>query len=197
MKCMLTEIYSFSEFGCIDVQPRTFSDVVALYSSDMTPVYSGGLIYEYSWEGIARPNTQAGFGIVEIKGNSVNERPDFAALQIAFQKAPIPSGNGGYRPDNKASACPSESTSWKANQSIPAIPQGAIKFMSKGAGSAPGLNGGGSQSKGSPSTGSWIPIQESGGNDLKSKPSEKSGASTILVSICSFVPLVGIGLYFL
>lgn len=39
----------FSEYGCNDVQPRTFTNVQSLYGDNMTEL-SGGLAYEYSEE---------------------------------------------------------------------------------------------------------------------------------------------------
>jgi hypothetical protein len=39
-----------SEFGCTDNPPRTFGEIESLYSKNMTSVYSGGLVYEYTEE---------------------------------------------------------------------------------------------------------------------------------------------------
>jgi hypothetical protein len=194
----LISSHSFSEYGCIKVQPRLFSDVAALYSSDMTSVYSGGLIYEYSWEGIIIDSSKAGFGIVDVNGNSTKERPDFTALQSAFKKTPIPLGNGGYQTINKASTCPGEGPHWKANASLPTIPQGAVKFMTQGAGPGPGFKSDpdGSQWKGTPSTGSWKLIQASGDDSKASSTVStpvKSGALANSLPNLSFV-LLGMGL---
>jgi len=63
-----------SEYGC-NTNTRKFEEVAALYNTEMTSVYSGGLVYEYSEE----PNK---FGLVSISGSSVTELPDFAALQM-------------------------------------------------------------------------------------------------------------------
>jgi hypothetical protein len=169
----------------------------------MTPVYSGGLIYEYSFEKIDNPATGAAYGIVDISESSVKERPDFTALQTAFKKTPMPSDNGGYSPDNKASICPPESPHWKANTSMPAIPQGAVKFMSQGAGPGPGLKSdpAGSQWKGTPSTGSWSPIgagsDKSGtsGSSTPSSPAKKSAALAIPLPNISFM-LLGMALLY-
>jgi hypothetical protein len=40
----------FAEYGCNTVQPRTFSEVLALYGNEMTPVWSGGIVYEWFQE---------------------------------------------------------------------------------------------------------------------------------------------------
>lgn len=40
----------FAEYGCNTVEPRLFDEVVALYGSNMSPVFSGGIVYEYFQE---------------------------------------------------------------------------------------------------------------------------------------------------
>ncbi|KAK4979622.1 1,3-beta-glucanosyltransferase, partial [Elasticomyces elasticus] len=116
-----------SEYGCI-TNARSFEEVASLYGSSMTPVYSGGLVYEYSQEG-------NGYGLVNINGNSVSERPDFTALQSAFANTKAPSGDGGYSSSNKPSNCPPHSSTWDVtSDALPAIPGKANTYMSKGAG---------------------------------------------------------------
>jgi hypothetical protein len=40
----------FAEYGCNAVQPRLFSEVQAIYGSNMTSVWSGGIVYMYFQE---------------------------------------------------------------------------------------------------------------------------------------------------
>ncbi|KAF2028791.1 hypothetical protein EK21DRAFT_68926 [Setomelanomma holmii] len=136
-----------SEFGC-NKNTREFNEVASLYSSDMTSVYSGGLVYEYSQE-------DSNYGLVTISGGSVSELKDFTTLKNAFAKTPAPSGDGGYKSSGSASTCPSKSSTWNvtiAADQLPAFPSGADQLLKKGAGSGPGLTGSGSQDAGAATT---------------------------------------------
>ncbi|KAF7874043.1 hypothetical protein EAF04_002715 [Stromatinia cepivora] len=135
-----------SEYGC-NINTRKFEEVKSLYSTDMTAVYSGGLVYEYSEEG-------SKYGLVTINGDDVTEGPDFTALKAAFQGTANPSGDGGYSSTNKASDCPAQSSTWNVTSNdLPAIPSGAAALMKSGAGAGAGLTGPGSQNAGGTSTG--------------------------------------------
>lgn len=136
---------SFSEYGCI-TNNRTFQEVSALYNTEMTGVFSGGLVYEYSQEG-------NGYGLVTINGDSVVEDADFGYLQTAFANTSNPSGNGGANATSAASVCPTASAEWEvSNDNLPALPAAAEKYMTNGAGTGPGLTGAGSQNAGNSST---------------------------------------------
>lgn len=70
----------FSEYGCNQVTPRTFTEVGAIYSAPFSGVFSGGLVYEYSQE----PNN---YGLVTINSDgSVNLSVDYENLQSQFNK---------------------------------------------------------------------------------------------------------------
>lgn len=136
-----------SEYGC-NTNTRDFGEVTALYSTQMTPVYSGGLVYEYSQEA-------SNYGLVEINGDNVTELTDFNTLEQKFKSTDNPSGDGGYNSTGGASGCPAYSSpNWLVqNDTLPAIPDGAKKYMTQGAGTGPGLSGTGSQNAGGASSG--------------------------------------------
>jgi len=168
---------SLSEYGCI-TNDRTFEEVESLYGSQMTPVYSGGLVYEYSEEG-------SGYGLVKISADdSITTTPDFSALQKQFAKAK-PSGDGGYKSDGSASTCPKMSTTWEVKdftgEELPAMPDGAKKYMDKGAGKGPGLSGPGSQNAGGTSTGTAGPGSASSTSSGSPEASESEGAGVSVV----------------
>jgi len=75
----------FSEYGCNLVTPRNFSEVPVLYSSQMTPVFSGGLIYEYSEE----PNN---YGLVNLNDNgTVSILQDYDNLRDRYDSLDVAS----------------------------------------------------------------------------------------------------------
>jgi 1,3-beta-glucanosyltransferase GAS5 len=163
-----------SEYGCIKGD-RKFEEVASLYSTDMSGVYSGGLVYEYSEEG-------SNYGLVTISGNSVSKNSGFEALQSSLSGAKSPSGDGGYDATAGASSCPpQDAPDWDvADDKLPAIPGPAMKYMTEGAGKGPGLSGSGSQNAGTKSSGTAT--QGSGQvTATASGSSTQSGAAGALV----------------
>jgi hypothetical protein len=163
-----------SEYGC-NTNTRKFEEVSALYGTEMTAVYSGGLVYEYSEEG-------SHYGLVQITGGTAKQLPDFTALQSAFASTSNPTGDGGYNATGGASGCPPKSANWVVeNDSLPAIPSAAAAFMKTGAGKGVGLTGKGSQNAGGASTGTAT--QGSGTVDSVASASptstKKSSASSL------------------
>jgi hypothetical protein len=166
-----------SEFGC-NTNTRKFEEITSLYSSQMTSVYSGGLVYEYSQE-------EANYGLVDISGNSVTERPDFAALQSAYKSTAAPTGDGGYKATGSASNCPPAADNWAVSSSLlPIMPAGAQKYMTSGAGAGPGNQGTtGSQNAGTASTG----LSGSGTSSGSSSATTSSKAAAANVRVPEFV----------
>lgn len=174
---------SLSEYGC-NTNSRQFQEVASLYSPEMTSVYSGGLVYEFSEEG-------SKYGLVTISGSTITEGPDFKALKAAFQKTSNPPGDGGYNPSGGPSKCPSKSANWEvADDSLPAIPSAAAAYMSKGAGKGAGLTGAGSQNAGGTSTGTAT----KGSGSVSATAKSSSIASAQIIGPADKRPLILAGL---
>ncbi|RMZ92309.1 hypothetical protein DV736_g451, partial [Chaetothyriales sp. CBS 134916] len=170
-----------SEYGC-NTHTRTFQEVAALYNTEMTSVYSGGLVYEYSEEA-------SNYGLVKISGDSVDELSDFTALQTAYKNTANPSGDGGYNSTGGASGCPAASANWDVtSDALPAMPDGAKKYLTQGAGTGPGLSGTGSQNAGGASTGTAT------AGSGQSTATGSSAATRIELGKLSFAPLVYAGM---
>ncbi|KAI1081469.1 glycoside hydrolase family 72 protein [Whalleya microplaca] len=184
-----------SEWGCT-TNGRDFQELSALMSDQMSAVYSGGLMYEYSREG-------NGFGIVELSGksDSVKEDSEFSKFASALSKYPAPTGDGGASKSTSSVACPTVNSIWDLDEwgpsNIPAIPDGAKKYMTDGAGKGPGLSGSGSQNAGGTSTGTATPGSGSvtataSNHNLSARPAPPMDMSVfVLTGIVSLFTLVG------
>ncbi|GAB0137426.1 hypothetical protein EsDP_00005691 [Epichloe bromicola] len=140
-----------SEYGCIKNRPRKFEELEALMSKEMTSVYSGGLMYEYSYE-------DNEYGIVKLdslKAKTVSEMTEYAAFKSALKANPMPAGNGGAASTTHGVSCPTPDANWQVDPSlVPEMPPQAQKYMKEGAGAGPGfeLDGDGSQHAGDSGT---------------------------------------------
>ena len=171
---------SLSEYGCNKVRPRAFNEVLSLYSSQMSPVYSGGLVYEYSQE-------ESNYGLVSIDGDTITEQGDYQNLKSQLAKAVSPSGDGGYKTNLAASKCPSKSNTWDVTgDNLPAIPGPAKKFMTDGAGRGAGLQGEGSQNAGTASQGTATP----GSGQVSGTASAKNAAGAVQIPAMGAAPFV-------
>ncbi|KAF4977157.1 hypothetical protein FZEAL_6265 [Fusarium zealandicum] len=127
-----------SEYGCIKSRPRKFEEVEAMMGEDMTSVYSGGLMYEYSIE-------DNDFGIVTLKGNSVSKNKEYELFKSALKQNPMPTGAGGAAKATHGVECPKSESVWQVDPSlVPEMPSEAEKYMKDGAGKGPGIKGKGS-----------------------------------------------------
>lgn len=158
-----------SEYGCSKTT-RTFDEVEALYSEKMTGVYSGGLVYEYSKE------DGRNYGLVDIKGNTVKDLPDFKALAKAFEKTDNPQGDGGYNKTGGASGCPAYGgKDWNVkDDKLPSVPEKAERLFKEGAGKGHGFGGSSSQWAGTPSTNEIKPGSSDSSDDADSTGSGDS-----------------------
>ena len=67
----------FSEYGCIEPRPRYWNETRAMYSDKMTPVFSGGVVYEWTME-------ENNYGLVSINGSDLNILGDYNRLKAAW-----------------------------------------------------------------------------------------------------------------
>ncbi|KAL8800999.1 MAG: hypothetical protein Q9200_007077 [Gallowayella weberi] len=188
-----------SEYGCVEPD-RKFGEVSTLFGSQMSPVYSGGLLYEYTVEGEdgsgPEGDKQSRYGLVKVSStSSVTEQPDFAAFATALKNAPTPSGDGGYKANLPKSECPAKSNTFLVTgDGLPAMPPKAKDFFKNGAGPGVGLAGEGSQDVGSESPGTATPGSGkptgTGSPSSSSPTGDKSAASDLRAPAFSIVPLV-------
>lgn len=113
-----------SEFGCNKNRPRPFTEIQSIYSTKMSSVFSGGLVYEYTEE-------DNNYGLVDISSDNktVTTNSDYDNLKAQFASATNPSGDGGYQSDLPHSNCPPKSSNWEASNDIPDTPKGALKYI--------------------------------------------------------------------
>ncbi|KAM0268540.1 hypothetical protein ACHAQH_009955 [Verticillium albo-atrum] len=128
-----------SEYGCNTNGERKFNEIESLMHSNMTGVYSGGLMFEYTME-------ENNYGIIEIKNDKVEELPEFANFASALSKWPMPTAATALHSTTHGVSCPTSASLWEVNESLlPQMPEEAEQYMENGAGDGPGLAGDGSQ----------------------------------------------------
>lgn len=111
----------FSEYGCNTIQPRKFTEVGTIYSSEMTDVWSGGIVYMYFEEA-------NNYGLVTIDSNGgVSTLSDFN-----FLKSELASISPSLATANSASSaqsvttCPAIGSDWQANTALPPTPDSDV-----------------------------------------------------------------------
>lgn len=113
-----------SEYGCNTISPRAFTEVKAIYSTEMSSVFSGGVVYEYSEE-------TDKFGLVDISSDgTVTELTDYDNLKSELNETTDPTGDAGYSLDYDASDCP---TDWNFSTTVPDSPSGFASLCKDGA----------------------------------------------------------------
>ncbi|KAF4121867.1 X8 domain [Geosmithia morbida] len=113
----------FAEYGCNNpggAANRKFQETGALFSDEMTGVFSGGLVYMYFQE-------DNDYGVVEVKNDKVTKMKDFDALKKAHAAAD-PKGvtEDEYDGAHKRETCPAISKYWKANSVLPPTPDSEL-----------------------------------------------------------------------
>ncbi|ODV92242.1 glycoside hydrolase family 72 protein, partial [Tortispora caseinolytica NRRL Y-17796] len=89
----------YSEFGCNEVQPRTFGEIPDLFTT-MADVFSGGIAYEYSMEA-------NNYGIVKLDESTCTAKllPDFMTLGSLFLNT-VPKVPAKLPAPEKPNKCP-------------------------------------------------------------------------------------------
>ncbi|KAL8675403.1 MAG: hypothetical protein Q9168_000234 [Polycauliona sp. 1 TL-2023] len=111
----------FAEYGCNTKGPRPFDEVQALYGSEMTPVWSGGIVYMYFQE-------SNDYGLVSVgSDDKATKLPDFTALSSQLAKiTPTGVAMSAYSPSNKPQSCPQQGSDWDASEKLPPSPNNAV-----------------------------------------------------------------------
>lgn len=117
----------FSEFGCNSIRPRPFTEVEALYGSQMTDVWSGGLAYMYFEE-------ENEYGVVKVDNEKqIVHLEDFEFLRDEFSRAhPKGTNKSQYLQKQQQTSqktsrreCPAITRTWKATPQLPETPNRA------------------------------------------------------------------------
>jgi hypothetical protein len=127
----------FSEFGCNTPSPRVFTEVGTIYSTKMSGVFSGGVVYEYTQE----PNN---YGLVDMKEDgSAKLMSDFVSLKNQYSKldfAEIQGQKPASTSNAKPPACSSKlitTDGFNSNFTLPVLPPGAQEIIDNGVKPAP------------------------------------------------------------
>jgi len=133
----------FSETGCNTIRPRTFSDQAAIFGPQMSPYWSGAIIYEWIQE-------NNDYGIIQYgphvdpgspgappdgwprSGTPQPLQPEFGNLQKQWASA-SPSGvsAAAYAPPATATPCPAATPGvWNvdAGAPLPPVPPGGVNY---------------------------------------------------------------------
>ncbi|OTA98323.1 carbohydrate-binding module family 43 protein [Hypoxylon sp. CI-4A] len=109
----------FAEYGCNAVngaEGRTWDDTTALYSSQMTDVFSGGIVYMFHEE-------ENDYGLVKVKGDDATPMKNYKVLQSKLADVkPSSTSMDSYKPTNSPAACPAISKNWQAAEALPPTP---------------------------------------------------------------------------
>ncbi|KAJ3330009.1 1,3-beta-glucanosyltransferase gas1 [Blyttiomyces sp. JEL0837] len=106
-----------SEYGCNKDRPRTFEEVSAIYGPEMSSVWSGAVLYEFSEE-------ENDFGIVEIDNGVAIKTQEFENFKSAMKNV----NATHFKPHEEVlqsstrPSCPAISDNWKAVASLPPTP---------------------------------------------------------------------------
>ena len=91
-----------ASYGCSQALNRDFSEIQVIYSSMMSPVWSGGIIYEYFQQG-----PEPGYGLVSLAGADVSTMNNFRVVSTEMASiSPKSTELAIYQPSNTVASCP-------------------------------------------------------------------------------------------
>lgn len=110
----------FSEYGCNRVLPRQFTEVDAIYSDEMTDIWSGGIVYMYFQEA-------NNYGLVSIDSNGdVSTMPDFKNLKTKLAGIDPSYATEASAGSATVTSCPTIGADWAANTVLPPTPDSNV-----------------------------------------------------------------------
>jgi len=122
----------FSEYGCNEPTPRIFTEVPSLYGPLVTPVLSGGVVYEYSQE-------TSNYGLVTLNADgSADLLSDYDSLQGQFNSLNVTliqgltAENTTVVPPKCTASLISSKSGFSRNFTIPAVPPGVQALIDNG-----------------------------------------------------------------
>ncbi|KAG5352716.1 1,3-beta-glucanosyltransferase gel4 [Termitomyces sp. T112] len=109
-----------SEFGCNSDPPRLWTEVDSIFSSQMSPVWSGGVAFSY----FPASSAQGQFGMVTISsdGSSVTTSDDFERLKTHYNQASGPNTPPEGSSTSNFPSCPTANSSFLASTTLPPTP---------------------------------------------------------------------------
>ncbi|KAK2609360.1 hypothetical protein QQS21_002141 [Conoideocrella luteorostrata] len=108
----------FAEYGCNKdgAVNRKFTETAALYSNNISSVFSGGIVYMYFQE-------ENDFGLVKVEKGAATKLKDFNELKKQVNQATPKAINiNDYTPAGKMGECPKLTNTWEANKALPPTP---------------------------------------------------------------------------
>ncbi|KAF8898482.1 glycoside hydrolase family 72 protein [Infundibulicybe gibba] len=115
----------FSEFGCITPGPRLWTEPTALFSSDMSPVWSGGIAFSY----FPASSVQGQFGMVNISsdGKTVTTSDDYDKLKDNYSKVTATPNTPSQSAAGSSTypSCPTANDTFVASTTLPPTPNPA------------------------------------------------------------------------
>ncbi|KAL2068875.1 hypothetical protein VTL71DRAFT_15213 [Oculimacula yallundae] len=121
----------FSEYGCNVPYPRVFTEVPSLYGPLVTPVLSGGIVYEYTQEpsnyGLVTLNTD---GTAALLGDYDTLQKQFNALNSTLLQSTAVTNATNAPPNCTASLI--TNPAFNNNFTIPAVPPGVQAMIDNG-----------------------------------------------------------------